>query len=510
MTTVATSTAYDQLLKMSKDTTALGATISLLNWDREVMMPNKGNEYRADQIAIASRLYHEMFTDPKNGELLDECESDDDLVGNPACESAANIRELRQGYDRATKLPTSLVEEEAKLSSRGQSAWAEARKNNDFSSFQPWLEKIVELLQRKAECYGWAEGGEPWDALAEDYEPGCTAATVCEVFTPLRERLQSLLDELMGSEQSPSNAFNEIALPVEQQKAFVRSIATQIGFDFDAGLLDESTHPFCSGTHCNDVRLTTRFHENNVNDAIGSTMHECGHGIYEQGLLYKNVGTPMGRAVSLGIHESQSRMWENQVGRSEAFWEWCYPTMKEFFGDATALLSFEDVYGGANIVRPDLIRVEADEATYNMHIMIRFELERMLMKGDLAVADLPEAWNQRYKEYLGIEVPNDTKGCMQDIHWSMSAIGYFPTYTLGNLYCAQFFETAMDCIPDMYEQFAKGEFGSLKTWLNENIHKHGQQYRAADLCEVVTGKPLSADPLMRHLEGKLKPLYGLA
>ncbi len=510
MTTVATSTAYDQLLKGSKDSTALGATMSLLGWDREVMMPEKGNEYRADQLAVTSRIYHEMSTDNAIGEMLEECESDEELVGNQTSDSAANIREWRHAYDRATKLPSALVEEEAKLASLSQNAWADARKENDFSAFQPWLEKIVELLQRKAECFGWDEGGEPWDALAEDYEPGCTAAAVSEVFTPLRDRLQTLLDEIMGSETTPSNAFNEIALPIEQQKAFVHSIAEKIGFDFDAGRLDESTHPFCSGTHCRDVRMTTRFHENNVNDAIGSTMHESGHGIYEQGLLFDNIGTPMGRAVSLGIHESQSRMWENQVGRSEAFWKWCYPTMKNFFGDATASLSFEDVYGGANIVRPDFIRVEADEATYNMHIMIRFEIERMLMKGELTVADLPDAWNQRYKEYLGIDVPDNAKGCMQDIHWSMAAIGYFPTYTLGNLYCAQFFEKAMEEIPDMYAQFEMGEFGSLKTWLNENIHRHGQRYRAAELCEHVTGKPLSADPLMRHLEGKLKPLYGLA
>jgi carboxypeptidase Taq len=333
---------------------------------------------------------------------------------------------------------------------------------------------------------------------------------VSEVFTPLRKKLQGLLDELMGSDTRPSNVFNETKLPINKQREFVRFIATQIGFDFDAGTLDDATHPFCSGTHCRDVRLTTRFHENNVNDAIGSTMHEAGHGIYEQGLLYEHVGTPMGNAVSLGIHESQSRLWENQVGRSEAFWKWCQPKLNEFFGDATSSLSFEDVYGGANIVRPDYIRVEADEATYNMHIMIRFELERQLMNGDLAVADLPDAWNQRYKEYLGIEVPNDTKGCLQDIHWSMTAMGYFPTYTLGNLYCAQFFEKAMADIPDLYDQFEQGEFGSLRTWLNENIHCNGKRYRAADLCEYVTGKPLSADPLMRHLEGKLRPLHGLA
>ncbi|MBC8201773.1 MAG: carboxypeptidase M32 [Planctomycetes bacterium] len=510
MPATATSTQYDQLLQSAKDATLFGSSLGILHWDQEVMMPKKGLAYRADQIALMARMYHKMVTDPNIEDQLCACEEDSELMHDPTSASASNVRELRHAYDRNTKLPTELVEEEAVLSSKGQEAWKEARKNNDFSEFQPWLEKIVTLLQRKAECYGWAEGGEPWDALAEDYEPGCTAAGVSEVFTPLRIRLQSFLDELMGSDTKPSNAFNEIALPIDQQKAFVQAIASQIGFDFDAGRLDESTHPFCGGTHCNDVRMTTRFHENNVNDAIGSTMHESGHGIYEQGLLYEHVGTPMGSAVSLGIHESQSRMWENQVGRSEAFWKWCYPTMEEYFGDATASLTFDDVYGGANIVRPDFIRVEADEATYNMHIMIRFELERMMMKGDLAVADLPDAWNARYQEYLGIDVPSDTKGCLQDVHWSMTSMGYFPTYTLGNLYCAQFFETAIEEIPDMYEQFARGEFGALKGWLNENIHCHGKRYRAAELCEVVTGKALSSDPLMRHLENKLRPLYGLA
>ena len=510
MTTIATSTEYDQLLKLSRDTSLFRSSIGLLHWDQEVMMPMKSVAYRADQIALTSKMYHEMVTDPRIGDWLSACETDSELLGDHTSATSANVRELRHAFDRATKLPSDLVEEEAKLSSHGQNAWKEARKNNDFSEFQPWLEKIVALLRRKAECYGWADGGEPWDALAEDYEPGCTASSVNEVFTPLRMKLQTLLDEIMGSSTKPSNAFNELVLPIEEQKAFVRAIASQIGFDFEAGRLDESTHPFCSGTHCNDVRMTTRFHENNVNDAIGSTMHESGHGIYEQGLRIENVGTPMGWAVSLGIHESQSRMWENQVGRCEAFWRWCHPKMKEFFGDRADALSFDDVYGGANIVRPDFIRVEADEATYNMHIMIRFELERMMMKGDLAVADLPDAWNQRYRDYLGIEVPSDTKGCLQDVHWSMTSMGYFPTYTLGNLYCAQFFESALDAHPDLYGEFEQGEFSTLKTWLNENIHQHGQRYRAAELCEVVTGKPLSSDPLMRHLEGKLRPLYGLA
>ena len=500
---------YQRLLDLSRETQLIGGCASILGWDQEVKMPAGGIDYRGKQLALLAKLHHERLTSSEFADALAECEADPDLTADPLSTSAVNLREFRWGLDRSTKLPAELVEEEAKLSSEGMYAWKDARAKDDFSLFAPSLRRIIDMLRRKAECYGWAEGGEPWDALAEDYEKGCTAEWVASIFTPLRERLQGLLDDVMGSSNAPSNAFNEIGLPIEDQKKFVNMVAAQFGFDFQRGRLDESTHPFCGGSHCNDVRMTTRFHVDNVNDALGSTMHETGHGLYEQGLLTEYIGTPMGNSVSLGIHESQSRMWENQVGRSEAFWRWCEPKLKEHFGDAVASLSFDDVYGGANIVRPDFIRVEADEATYNMHIMIRFELERAILAGDLDVDDIPAAWNAKYKEYLGLDVPSDARGCLQDIHWSMTSMGYFPTYTLGNLYCAQFFETALEAHPGMYDEFAQGEFGTLLTWLRTNIHEHGQRYRAAELCEVVTGKPLSADPLLRHLEGKLRPLYGV-
>ena len=505
----AAGSPYEELIGLVKKASLLNSTAALVSWDQEVMMPKGGIEHRSHQLSQLASLSHEMAISPRIGELLDACESDSSITSDPISVAAVNVREIRRAYDRRTKLPTSLVEEEAMLSSHGQHAWAEARKKSDFRHFQPWLEKIVALLKRKAECFGWAADGEPWDALAEDYEPGCTAKQVAALFAPLREQLQHLISDLMASSSPPSNAFNELSLPIEQQERFVRFVAEKIGFDFDRGRLDRSTHPFCSGTHCHDVRLTTRLAEAFVNDALGSTMHEAGHGIYEQGLLEEHIGTPVGDSVSLGIHESQSRMWENQVGRSRQFWEWMYPKLKEFFGDAISRLSLDEVYGGANIVKPDFIRVEADEATYNMHIMIRFELERAIMKGDLAVADIPGVWNEKYKEYLGLDVPDDRRGCLQDIHWSMTSMGYFPTYTLGNLYCAQFFETAQQQIPGLMEQFQRGEFGQLKRWLNENIHAHGQRYRAADLCEHVTGRPLSAEPLLRHLNDKLRPIYGL-
>jgi carboxypeptidase Taq len=503
-----TSPAYDDLMTRVREASLLGKTLSMLHWDQEVLMPPEGVELRARQNALLARLYHQAATDERIGELLSECEADAGLTADQVSDSAVNLRELRRSFDRLTRLPESLVEEEARLASIGQHHWAEARRTADFSKFQPDLERIVELMRRKAECYGWPEDGEPWDALAEDYEPGCTARDVEAVFTPLRDRLQSLLDDLMGG-APPSNAFNELALPVDQQEQFVRFVAEQYGFDFRRGRMDVSTHPFCSGFSAQDVRITTRFHEVNVNDALGSVMHETGHGLYEQGLPVEHDGTPRGDSVSLGIHESQSRMWENQVGRSPAFWRWCHPKLNDFFGSSVDGMSFEVVFGGANIVRPDFIRVEADEATYNMHIMVRFEIERALLGGDLEVADIPEVWNEKYKQYLGITVPDDAKGCLQDIHWSGCSMGYFPTYTLGNLYAAQLFEKANEDLPDLDGQFERGQFSELKRWLNENIHAHGMRYRAAYLCEHVTGKPLSADPLMRHLEGKLRPLYGV-
>ncbi|MBX2850562.1 MAG: carboxypeptidase M32 [Phycisphaeraceae bacterium] len=509
-TTAIQQTAYDQLLEHIKQANLLGSTGSILGWDQETLMPTGGLAHRSRQLAQLAKLTHQMKTDPRIGEWLGACEDEAGLTDDPLSESAVNLRELRRDYDKATKLPEALVVEMSETTSQAKHAWAEARKANKYEDFKPWLAKVVDLNQRKAECFGWDEAdGEPWDALADNFEAGMTAASVSEVFTPLRERLVALLGDILGSKTGPSNTFNELKLPIEQQKQFVKDISAAVGFDYERGRLDESTHPFCSGSHCNDVRMTTRFHEDNVNDALGSTLHESGHGIYEQGLPEQHIGTPMGLAVGLSIHESQSRMWENQVGRSRAFWAWCYPKLAESFGDAASSLTEEQIFGGANIVSPGLIRVEADEATYNLHIMIRFEIERLLMKGELTVDDLPGVWNAKYKEYLQVDVPDDTRGCLQDIHWSMGAIGYFPTYTMGNLYCAQFFEAAKEQLGDLDAMFAEGNFTPLRHWLNENIHAHGQRYRSADLVEHVTGKPLSADPLMRHLEGKLRPLYGV-
>ncbi len=504
-----TKAAYEELIRRQRDASLLASSASVLGWDQETMMPPAGVEHRSRQLEQMARMVHSMSVDPRIGDLLTECEGDRDLNADPLSVEAVNVRELRRSYDRSTKLPESLVGEMARLASVAQHQWAEARAASDFARFRPLLSQMVDLLRRKAECLGWPEGGEAWDALADEYEPGATAKSVTAVFTPLRPRLQTLVADLMGSSTRPSNRFNELRLDIDAQERFVRFVAEAIGFDFRRGRLDRSVHPFCSSSSCQDVRLTTRFRDDNVNDALGSTMHEAGHGIYEQGLLAEHIGTPMGHAASLGIHESQSRMWENQVGRSLEFWRWCHPHMERIFGDQFAGLSLDETYQGANIVEPGFIRVEADEATYNLHVMVRFELELGLMRGELSVDDVPGEWNARYRDLLGVTVPDDRRGCLQDVHWSMGAIGYFPTYTLGNLYAAQLFEAAKAALPGLMEGFAQGEFTRLRTWLNENVHAHGMRHLAADLCETVTGKPLTAEPLMRHLEGKLRPLHGL-
>lgn len=503
------SDAYRQLIEHVKRADLIGHSASLLSWDQETKMPPKGLAYRAQQLAELSRIHHEMATDKRIGDWLAACEADDQITANALSDAAVNVRELRRGYDRAIKLPIELVVERSQVTSQAKHAWGEARKADDFARFEPWLERIIVLNRRVADCYGWEEGGEAWDALADGYEPGCTAAYVSSVFTPLRERLIQLIGRVRDGGKTIPDTLHRVEAPLAAQEAFVREVAEAIGFDFARGRLDVSTHPFCSGTHCNDVRLTTRFHKDNVLDALGSTMHEAGHGIYEQGLPEAHVGTPRGHAVSLSIHESQSRLWENHVGRSRAFWQWCQPRLAKHFGDRFAGFSIDDIFAAANTVQPSLIRVESDEVTYNMHIMVRFELERAMLRGDLNAADLPSAWNARYKEYLGVDVPSDAVGCLQDIHWSMGAMGYFPTYTLGNLYGAQFFEAAEEALGDLDAQLAAGNFAPLRQWLNERIHAPGQTHRSAELCEVVTGKPLSADPLMRHLERKAVEVYEL-
>ncbi|MFQ5499541.1 MAG: carboxypeptidase M32 [Candidatus Zixiibacteriota bacterium] len=498
--------AYEELVKRVREISILASCGSVLGWDEQTYMPRGGAELRSEQLGLLSGMTHDQFTDPRIGELLSELEQSD-LVKDPVSEAAVNTRELRHLYDKETKLPKELVEELSKTRTLAQAAWVEARKKGDFKSFLPWLEKTVELSRRKADAYGYE--GEPYNALLDDYEPGMTTGEIETVFATLRDELVKLLDKVKGAPKKPDKSIVEREYNVETQRLFGEAVASAMGFDFTEGRLDITAHPFCSSPGPGDTRITTRYNPNRLNDALFGIMHEAGHGLYEMGLdKKKHFGSPMGESVSLGIHESQSRMWENQVGRSKAFWKYFFPQAQRMFRDALGDVSLDDFYGAINDVAPSYIRVEADEATYNLHILLRFELERALMTGDLKPADVPGEWDSRFEKYLGIKVDHIANGCLQDVHWAAGLIGYFPTYTLGNLYSAQFFGQAKKDIPDLYEQFERGDYLTLLAWLRENIHKHGQRYRAKKLVEVVTGGKLSQKPLIDYMNEKYGEIYG--
>jgi carboxypeptidase Taq len=498
--------AYAELIRRIKDYSLLGSCASVLGWDERTYMPHQGSAHRAEQMALLARLTHEMLTAPEIGTLLAEVEQSP-LVRDAEADPAVNVREMRRHYDRAVKLPKELVEEIARVTIRAQQVWQEARQANNFAAFQPWLEKIVHLKRREAEAVGYA--AVPYDALLDEYEPGATTAEITRVFADLRAELVPLVAAITASGRKPRRDILEREYPVDRQQVFGQAAAAAIGFDFDSGRLDTTTHPFCSGMGPGDCRITTRYNVRHFNDAFFGILHEAGHGIYDQGLDPAHFGTPRGSAISLGIHESQSRLWENQVGRSQPFWEHFFPRARQVFLGALRDVSQDDFLFAINDVQPSYIRVEADEATYNMHIILRFELEQALVSGDLKPADAPAAWNEKFRQFFQLTPPTDALGCLQDIHWSMGGLGYFPTYALGNLYAAQFVERARHDLGDLDGDFRRGEFGRLKGWLNEKIHQPGQRYRARDLCQRVTGKPLSHRPLLAYLRNKYAPLYGI-
>ncbi len=497
---------YLELRRLLRQAATLGSVGSALGWDQETFMPAGGGAHRADQLSTLAEMTHAKRTDPRIGELIHACESDKNLLADGA--RAANIREIRRDYARATKLPGELVAEIAKTTSLAQDAWKDARAKSDFAQFAPWLTKVLGLMRTKGTLYGVPASGELYDALLDEYEPSATAAQIEAIFTPLQARLTPLVAELTGAKHRPLDALKGIDVPQQQQHAFGLEVLKAIGFDLRRGRLDTTTHPFCTELGPDDTRLTTRYNTSSCLEPLSSTMHEAGHGMYEQGLPKgEHYGEPLGEAISLGIHESQSRLWENLVGRSRAFWAWGLPVAKGLYKGKLDHLNLEQVYGAVNVVERSFIRVESDEATYNLHIMLRFGLERALVGGELAIKDLPGEWNKRFKGLIGLDVPDDRRGCLQDVHWAFGLVGYFPTYTLGNLYAAQWWEKMHADMPELDAQMARGEFGKIRGWLNTNVHAHGRHYHAGELCERVTGKPLSAEPYMRTLEGKLRPLY---
>ncbi len=498
---------YEEVCLCARRIAALNSVEELLGWDERTKMPLAGGEYRAEQSTILAGLIHQRWTDPKFGEQLDEL-SADGLTADPHSGAGVVVRRLKRQRDKRIKLPQSLVEELARTAVLGQQAWQEAKEKSGYSAFRPLLETMIALKRRQAEALGYAE--RPYDALLDEYEPEERTANVDQVLDGLREALVPLVAEIQQSGRRPDAALLRRAFPIDVQEQFGREAAAAIGFDFSRGRLDVTSHPFCTTLGPHDCRITTHYDPQFFNAAFFGILHEAGHGIYEQGLPAEHFGLPLGEAVSLGVHESQSRLWENFVGRSRPFWEHFYPLAQKRFPAALGDVPLAAFHFAVNDVRPSLVRIEADEATYNLHILVRFELERALLDGDLQAADLPGAWNEKYQKYLGIVPPDDASGVLQDIHWSAGLIGYFPTYALGNIYAAQLFARAKADLGDLERLLARGQFRPLLEWLREKVHRHGQRYMPRELIERAAGSPLSARPLVEHLRATLGPLYGLS
>lgn len=493
---------YERLLAISREAAALQSISSLLEWDQETYMPRAGGDHRAGQLALVARLAHERIASDEVGELLDACGEPDD----PLSDRGVNLRELRRRWERQRRLPRRLVEELARTCSLSHNHWIEARRRSDFTAFRPWLERIISLKREQAEAYGYEDS--PYDALIEDYEPGEREGNLERLFSSLGRTLPPLVERITSAPQPDPDLLSG-EFPVERQRMFGEMAAAATGFDFGAGRLDEVVHPFCTTVGPGDVRITTRFDSRMFGQAFFGILHEAGHGLYEQGLPREHFGTPRGEAVSLAIHESQSRLWENMVGRGEAFWRHFLPLARGLFRGPLDGITERDFLRAINRVERSYIRVEADEVTYNLHIVLRFELERAMVKGELAPAELPGAWNDRFRELLGIAVPDDARGCLQDTHWSVGLIGYFPTYCLGNLYAAQFYAAAVKAVPGLEESPAAGDFVGLLDWLRRNIHSRGMRHRAGELVEKVTGGPLDPTYFLDYLRGRYGALYGI-
>jgi len=498
---------YSQLLTHLRQVALLGSCGAVLGLDEQTCLPPGGAELRSDQAALIAGLTHERATAPVVGELLDELESGG-WPADPDAPERANLREIRHAYRRATAVPRRLVEELSKTTSLSQQAWVTARKQRQFAPFLPHLERVIALRREEAQCLSRGQC-DPYDALIDEYESGMTATDIARLFDPLRRELVNLIGRIGRSAVRPSVEILSRNYPVEAQREFSLQAATEIGFNSAEGRLDIAAHPFCSGIGPGDCRLTTRYDAHHFPGAFFGTLHEAGHGIYEQGLNRAAWGTPLGAACSLGVHESQSRLWENLVGRSLAFWERAFPRAQQMFPAALAGVTLPQFHAAINDVRPSFIRVESDEVTYNLHIMLRFELEQLLVSGALAPADLPDAWNERFQRDFGLQPAHDSEGCLQDVHWSAGYLGYFPTYCLGNMIAAQLFETARADLGDLDAAFRAGEFQPLREWLNTKIHLHGKRWPTAELVQRVTGRPLTSEPLCRHLNSRFGTLYGV-
>ncbi len=507
------------LVRELREAAALKTAGDALAWDEQTYLPARGGDFRADQLAALAGLTHDRLTGPALRDALLAAEGDVASGTWPADSAeAACVREARRDFDRRTTLPRRLVEELSRVTTLAQRAWAEARGKADFHAFRPHLAAVVELKREEAAAVagGRADLADAprYDALLDDYEAGAKSEQVAAVFAELRAGLVPLVaaiaDAGAGSTSPrPDRSLLARNYAIPEQKAFCRGGAKELGFDFQSGRLDTAAHPFCTTLGPADCRLTTRYDRNDFSQSYFGVLHEAGHGIYEQNLPAAWFGTPLGEACGLGVHESQSRLWENFVGRSEAYWKHAAPRARAAFPGALADASSEQLYRAVNDVRPSLIRVEADEVTYNLHVLLRFELEQPLISGDLPAADVSDVWDEKFEAMFGFRPPTAADGCLQDIHWAAGLIGYFPTYALGNVYAAMLWDAANADLGDLDEQLAAGSFDPLRNWLTENIYRHGRRYAPTELIERAAGSPPTPGPLLKHLNAKYRALYGL-
>ena len=490
---------YSKLLRYVKDIYILGKIEQALSWDQYTYMPPGAAKYRGQQIAEITSQMHRKYTSKRLGKLLDLLKGREGLTEG----QQAVVREVSREHHRRTSIPERLVRDLSKLEPISNRSWMKAKEKGDFSIFEKDLGRMISLKKEVAEHVGYEET--PYDALLDDYEPRMRTREAGELLQRVRERLVPLAKKISESGTVIDETVVKRGYPVAAQTDLSMKVLSLMGYDLDRGRLDVSAHPFTNGS-CYDVRITTRFAENDLRPALYATIHEGGHALYEQGFLEEHYDTPLAEAVSMGIHESQSRLWENIVGRGLPFCRHLVPLVqKELPGMSD--VTVEQFYRAINPVRPSFIRIEADEVTYNLHILVRFEMEKAIFEGKIDLKDVPEEWNSRYEKYLGIRPENDSKGCLQDIHWAIGYFGYFPTYTLGNLYASQFYNAARKALPDMENRAESGDLRPLLAWLRENIHRHGRLYSAADLVRRVTGGPLSEEPFIAHLRKKFSPIY---
>ncbi len=495
----------DQLKIILGEVADLYAVANLLEWDQHVYMPPGGAKDRGSQLAIIQKLAHTKFTSPEVGQLLEDLSSTNAGL-EPASDEARLLTVTRRDYLKAAKVPTEWVAEFARVTAAALPAWQAARVSNDFSLFLPHLERIVQLRREYAQIFQPYD--HIYDPLLDDNDPGLKTADVQAIFAELRPHQVELIQAIAARPQV-NDRFLHQEFDQQKQWEFGVMVVTRMGYDWQRGRQDLTIHPFCTSFGLDDVRITTRFIPNYFPDALAGSIHETGHALYEQGIDHKLARTPLASIKSMSLHESQSRMWEHLVGSSLPFWEYFYPRLQGVYPSQLGSVSLEDFYKGYNLVQPSFIRIEADEATYNLHVMLRLELEIALMEGSLLVKELPDAWRARMQEYLGITPPDDVRGVLQDIHWAGGSFGYFPTYALGNLISVQLWERIQKDIPDLDDQFRRGDFAALLGWLREKVHRHGGKFEVQELVQQVTGKKIDPAPYIRYLRRKFGQIYGV-